>query len=162
MYANIFIYSFLLNVFFLFGFLTSSSATRLYRLPILRAATHEKEREDHDICLSRSHYIFRMPQLINAKHAHYHLNSLNDGCHEGTAFKKNFVLFFSPHIVRSMDKAANDNKSDQCNPNSDKFQGHQSVYKASSSRDAVFRLLGVFHDFLYGVSSSREQPHQLI
>ena len=48
----------------LFGFLTSSSTTRLYRgraprqerLTILLAATHEKELGDHDFCLSRSHY----------------------------------------------------------------------------------------------------------
>ena len=47
-----------------FGFLTSSSTTRLYRgraprqerLTILRAATHETELGDHDFCLSRSHY----------------------------------------------------------------------------------------------------------
>ena len=46
----------------LFGFLTSSSTTRLYRgraprqerLTILRAATHETELGD--FCLSRSHY----------------------------------------------------------------------------------------------------------
>ena len=45
----------------LFGFLTSSSTTRLYRgraprqerLTILRAATHETELGDHDFCLSR-------------------------------------------------------------------------------------------------------------
>ena len=50
--------------FCLFGFLTSSSTTRLYRgraprqerLTILRAATHETELGDHDFCLSRSHY----------------------------------------------------------------------------------------------------------
>ena len=48
----------------LFGFLTSSSTTRLYRgraprqerLTILCAATHETELGDHDFCLSRSHY----------------------------------------------------------------------------------------------------------
>ena len=48
----------------LYGFLTSSSTTRLYRgraprqerLTILRAATHETELGDHDFCLSRSHY----------------------------------------------------------------------------------------------------------
>ena len=48
----------------LFGFLTSSSTTRLYRgraprqerLTILRAATQETELGDHDFCLSRSHY----------------------------------------------------------------------------------------------------------
>ena len=48
----------------LFGFLMSSSTTRLYRgraprqerLTILRAATHETELGDHDFCLSRSHY----------------------------------------------------------------------------------------------------------
>ena len=48
----------------LFGFLTSSSTTRLYRgraprqerLTILRAATHETELGDHDFCLSWSHY----------------------------------------------------------------------------------------------------------
>ena len=48
----------------LFGFLTSSSTTRLYRgraprqerLTILRAATHETELGDHDFCLSLSHY----------------------------------------------------------------------------------------------------------
>ena len=48
----------------LFGFLTSSSTTRLYpgrasrqeRLTILRAATHETELGDHDFFLSRSHY----------------------------------------------------------------------------------------------------------
>ena len=60
-----------LSLFFLFvclfslvGFLTSSSTTRLYRgraprqerLTILRAATHETELNDHDFCLSRSHY----------------------------------------------------------------------------------------------------------
>ena len=47
-----------------FGFLTSSSTTRLYRgraprqerLTISRAATHETELGDHDFCLSRSHY----------------------------------------------------------------------------------------------------------
>ena len=56
-------YSFFLFVC-LFGFLTSSSTTRLYRgraprqerLTILRAATHETELGDHDFCLSRSHY----------------------------------------------------------------------------------------------------------
>ena len=50
--------------FCLFGFLTSSSTTRLYRgraprqerLTILRAATHETELGDHNFCLSRSHY----------------------------------------------------------------------------------------------------------
>ena len=48
----------------LFGFLTSSSTTRLYRgraprqerLTILRAATHETDLGDHDFHLSRSHY----------------------------------------------------------------------------------------------------------
>ena len=48
----------------LFGFLTSSSTTRLYRgraprqerLTILRAATHETELGDHDFCLSWPHY----------------------------------------------------------------------------------------------------------
>ena len=48
----------------LFGFLTSSSTTRLYRgqaprqerLTILRAATHKTELGDHDFCLRRSHY----------------------------------------------------------------------------------------------------------
>ena len=48
----------------LFGFLTSSSTTRLYRgraprqerLTILRAATHETELGDHGFCFSRSHY----------------------------------------------------------------------------------------------------------
>ena len=48
----------------LFGFLTPSSTTRLYRgraprqerLTILRAATHETELGDHDFCLSRSQY----------------------------------------------------------------------------------------------------------
>ena len=47
----------------LFGFLTSSSTTRLLRtgpkterLTILRAATHETELGDHDFCLSRSHH----------------------------------------------------------------------------------------------------------
>ena len=52
------------HVGWLFGFLTSSSTTRLYRgraprqerLTILRAATHETELGDHDFCLSRSHY----------------------------------------------------------------------------------------------------------
>ena len=52
------------SVVCLFGFLTSSSTTRLYRgraprqerLTILRAATHETELGDHDFCLSRSHY----------------------------------------------------------------------------------------------------------
>ena len=52
------------SLFCLFGFLTSSSTTRLYRgraprqerLTILRAATHETELGDHDFCLSRSHY----------------------------------------------------------------------------------------------------------
>ena len=51
-------------LFCLFGFLTSSSTTRLYRgraprqerLTILRAATHETELGDHDFCLSRSHH----------------------------------------------------------------------------------------------------------
>ena len=46
--------------FCLFGFLTYSSTTRLYRkterLTILRAATHDPELGDHDFCLSRSHY----------------------------------------------------------------------------------------------------------
>ena len=44
----------------LVGFLTSSSARRIYRvrvpkcrLTILRAATHKTERRDHDFCLSR-------------------------------------------------------------------------------------------------------------
>ena len=54
----------------LFGFLTSSSTTRLYRgraprqerLTILRAATHETELGDHDFCLSRSHYTDTDPQ----------------------------------------------------------------------------------------------------
>ena len=48
----------------MFGFLTSSSTTRLYRgraprqrLTSLRAATHETELGDHDFCLSRSHDI---------------------------------------------------------------------------------------------------------
>ena len=53
----------------LFGFLTSSSTTRLYRgraprqerLTILRAATHETELGDHDFCLSRSHYTVTDP-----------------------------------------------------------------------------------------------------
>ena len=59
-------YSFLSGALFVcsFGFLTSSSTTRLYRgraprqerLTILRAATHETELGDHDFCLSRSHY----------------------------------------------------------------------------------------------------------
>ena len=52
------------SLLFLFGFLTSSSTTRLYRgraprqesLTILSAATHETELGDHDFCLSRSHY----------------------------------------------------------------------------------------------------------
>ena len=56
--------AFLFCLFCLFGFLTSSSTTRLYRgraprqerLTILRAATHETELGDHDFCLSRSHY----------------------------------------------------------------------------------------------------------
>ena len=55
-------------VVFLVGFLTSSSATRLCRgrvprltLAILRAATHETERGDHDFCLSRSHYTDTVP-----------------------------------------------------------------------------------------------------
>ena len=44
----------------LFGFLTSSSTTRLYRgryprLTSGSAVTHETERGDHDLCLSRSH-----------------------------------------------------------------------------------------------------------
>ena len=43
----------------MFGFLTSSSTTRLYpspkRLTILGAARHETEWGDHDFCLSRSH-----------------------------------------------------------------------------------------------------------
>ena len=46
----------------LFGFLTSSSTTRLHdggsqdcRLTILVAATHQTELRDHDFCLSRSH-----------------------------------------------------------------------------------------------------------
>ena len=54
----------LYTIFCLFGFLTSSSTTRLYRgraprqerLTILRGATHETELGDHDFCLSRSHY----------------------------------------------------------------------------------------------------------
>ena len=44
-------------------FLTSSSATRLYRRRVpkltsdnLCAATHKTERGDHDFCLSRTHY----------------------------------------------------------------------------------------------------------
>ena len=37
----------------MFGFLTSSSATKLYRG---RAATHKAEWRDHDFCLSWSHY----------------------------------------------------------------------------------------------------------
>ena len=53
-----------LCLFCLFGLLTSSSTTRLYRgraprqerLTILRAATHETELGDHDFCLSLSHY----------------------------------------------------------------------------------------------------------
>ena len=47
----------------LFGFLTSSSATKPtadgsqdWRLTILSAAPHKTERGDHDFCLSRSHY----------------------------------------------------------------------------------------------------------
>ena len=57
----------------LFGFLTSSSTTRLYRgraprqerLTILRAATHETELGDHDFCLSRSHYTFLEKRQVN-------------------------------------------------------------------------------------------------
>ena len=57
-------------LFCLFGFLTSSSTTRLYRgrasrqerLTILRAATHETELGDHDFCLSRSHYTESQPE----------------------------------------------------------------------------------------------------
>ena len=51
----------------LVGFLTSSSTTRLFRGQApeterlssdnLRAATHETEREDHDFCLSRLHFM---------------------------------------------------------------------------------------------------------
>ena len=59
----------------LFGFLTSSSTTRLYRgraprlerLTILRAATHETELGDHDFCLSRSHYTDTDPTDIVEK-----------------------------------------------------------------------------------------------
>ena len=47
----------------LFGFLTSSSTTRLYRGRVPRltsdnlcAVTHETERGNQDFCLSRSHY----------------------------------------------------------------------------------------------------------
>ena len=45
----------------LVGFLKSSSTTKLCRgraprLTILRDATHETERGEHDFCLSRSHY----------------------------------------------------------------------------------------------------------
>ena len=57
----------LLSVFVcLVGFLTSSSATRLYidgsqDLTISRAATQETEQGDHDICLSRSLYTDTYP-----------------------------------------------------------------------------------------------------
>ena len=55
------------SFFVCFGFLTSSSTTRLYcgraprhlkteRLATLLTARHETERGDHDFCLSRSHY----------------------------------------------------------------------------------------------------------
>ena len=47
----------------MFGFLTSSSTTRLYRGQVQRltsdnisAVTHETEWGDHDFCISRSHY----------------------------------------------------------------------------------------------------------
>ena len=44
----------------LFGFLTLlgyiAGGLQDWRLTILRAATHETERGDHDFCLSRSHY----------------------------------------------------------------------------------------------------------
>ena len=67
----------------LFGFLTSSSTTGLYRgraprqerLTILRAATHETELGDHDFCLSRSHYTdtdptcMMMMMMMNASKA---------------------------------------------------------------------------------------------
>ena len=65
-FTKFFCFYFLIACLFvcLFGFLTSSSTTRLYRgraprqerLTILRAATHETELGDHDFCLSRSHY----------------------------------------------------------------------------------------------------------
>ena len=52
----------------LVSFLTSSSATRLYRgksqdwrLTILCAATHGTERGDHDFCLRRSHHTYTDP-----------------------------------------------------------------------------------------------------
>ena len=65
-----------------FGFLMFLSATTLqyivdgsqdWRLTvtILRAATHEPGRRDHDICLSRSHYTEKMKQApitINTKY----------------------------------------------------------------------------------------------
>ena len=64
--TNEYRYAIMLRYLFvcLFGFLTFSSTTRLYRgrapgqecLTILRAATHETELGDHDFCLSRSHY----------------------------------------------------------------------------------------------------------
>ena len=53
----------------LFGFLTSSPTTRLYRgrapflRTILRAATHETELGDHDFCLSRLHYTDNDPPI---------------------------------------------------------------------------------------------------
>ena len=51
----------MIMIVYLFGFFTSSSATRLFRgwvprLTILRAATHKTERGDHGFCLSRLHY----------------------------------------------------------------------------------------------------------
>ena len=56
-------YNSMVQICSLFGFLTSSSTTRLYRtgpkierLTILRVATHETELGDHDFCLSRPHY----------------------------------------------------------------------------------------------------------
>ena len=79
-------------VFCLFGFLTSSSTTRLYRgraprqerLTILRAATHETELGDHDFCLSRSHYTDNDPT--------YRERAATAGIEPGTS---------SPGVVRS-------------------------------------------------------------
>ena len=88
-------------LFCLFGFLTSSSTTRLYRgraprqerLTILRAATHETELGDHDFCLSRSHYTDtdRGNHGVTAK---FKLNGLNfkANCAITIHFREDFIL----------------------------------------------------------------------
>ena len=107
----------------LFGFLTSSSTTRLYcgraprqeRLTILRAATHETELGDHDFCLSRSHYTDTDPTSRE--------RAATAGIELGTS---------SPGVARSTDWAT------------------APPTLAERNVDAVLRLLGVFHDVLYG------------